>query len=89
MGIKPGDNVFVRSNTGIDYIGQIVSIDGPFTVTLDKVVWVSEAGRFGNFHRTGAASEATGAELEFVGDGWTINWSTIRKWPHTLFVEDV
>lgn len=87
--LMPGDNVFVRSNTGIDYIGQVVSIDGPFTLTLDKVSWISESGRFGSFHRTGVASEAAGTEIEFIGDGWTINWSAVRKWPHQLFMEDI
>lgn len=86
MRCKVGDTVFVRGNTRDDYLGQIVSIDGPHTVTLDQCSWVSESGRFHEFLRDGRAK---GMEIEVIGDGWTVNWSAICPWPHELPTESV
>lgn len=84
MQFEVGDNVFVRANTRDDYVGRVVSVDGPFTVTLDQCSWVSDSGRFHVFMQRGRADNM---EIEFIGDGVTVNWSMIKRWDHELFTE--
>lgn len=86
MQFQVGDTVFVRSNTRDDYVGKIACIDGPFTVTLDECSWVSDSGRFHEFMQNG---QADGMEIEVIGNGWTVNWSAIKPWPHKLFQESI
>ena len=86
MNIKVGDTVFVRANTRDDYVGKVLSIDGPFTVTLNQCSWIADSGRFGEFMKNG---QAANMETEFIGDGWMVNFSAIKPWPHKLFKESI
>ena len=87
MKITIGENVWVRAGTRDDYVGKLVSIDGPFTVTLDSAAWVAESGRFSVFMRDGRADSM---EIEPMGDGLTLNnISAIKPWPHALFKEAI
>jgi hypothetical protein len=68
-----------------DWVGRVVSIDGPYQVTLEDASWVSDSGRMHAFVMNGRAD---GMQIEPVGvkhivhTGWTV-------WPHKLFEEPV
>ena len=89
MKLKVGDTVFVRANTRDDYVGVIVDIPGPFTVTLNGCSWVASSGRFNEFIRRGAPENKENMEIEPMGDGISVNWSLIMLWPHKLFTEPI
>jgi hypothetical protein len=78
---EPGENCFVRTVT--DYwLGRIVSIDGPNTVTLTDFAWIPTTGRLGEFLRKGKAENM---EVEAAPDGMTIQATgSILSWPHPL-----
>jgi hypothetical protein len=87
MHLEVGQNYFVRTVT--DYwIGRLVSVDAPYTVTLVDLAWVANTGRLHIFVRDGAAP---GMEIEPYPDGHeqAIHWLTISPWPHALFREAI
>ncbi len=87
MELKIGNNYYVHTVTD-DWVGELVSVDGPYTVTLKKVSWISETGRLNEFMRNGKASEM---EIEvFPPDILCMrHWLGIDEWKHPLFKETV
>ena len=87
MKMEVGKNYFVRTVT--DYwVGRLVSVDGPYTVTLTDFAWVCETGRLSVFLDTG---KAPGMEVEAAPGGMQIQCDrvAILDWPHPLFRESV
>ena len=87
--MKPGDNILLKDLTESYFVGTLVSIDGPFTVTLSHVTWIAHTGRHHIFIRDG---QADGMEIEPhfpLEEEETFHWVNIRKWPHPLFSEAV
>jgi hypothetical protein len=85
--IAVGENAFVRTVT--DYwVGEVISIDGPHTVTLIRAAWVADTGRLHEFTRDGRAANM---EVEPLPDGMTVTcqWAAILPWPHPLLREVV
>ncbi len=82
-----GSNYFVRTVT--DYwLGKLVSVDGPYTITLTEFAWIAGTGRLGEFLKQGRAD---GMEVEAAPDGMThtVQWLTVTTWPHPLLRESV
>jgi hypothetical protein len=71
--------------TSMIYIGELVSIDGPHTVTLKDASWVSETGRLADFMRDGTAENM---EIEPVGVQGC-HWAGWRPWTHPLLTEQI
>jgi hypothetical protein len=85
--MEVGDNVYVRTDTD-HWTGRIVSIDGPYTVTLTDYAWVADCGRLHEFLRDGKAANM---EIEAAPDGMTVtvNFRAVLSWPHKLLRETV
>lgn len=83
MKIEVGKSYFFRTE-GDHWIGRVVSVDGPFTVTLEEAAWIASSGRLGVFLAKGKADQM---EIEPVPDGMEtmVNWRTVIDWPHPLF----
>ena len=82
-----GKSYFVRTLT--DYwVGRLVSVDGPYVLTLTDFAWVAGTGRFAVFLRDG---EADGMEVEPAPDGMTntVQWLSVISWPHPLLRKQV
>jgi hypothetical protein len=77
-----GSNYFIRTDTD-HWLGRLVSVDGPYTVTLEDFAWVASAGRLNEFLNKGTANEM---EIEHAPDGMriTLNWRACITWPHDL-----
>lgn len=74
---------FVQSVTK-DWVGRLVSINGPYTVTLEDAVWVADTGtRLHQFLR-GETNEQTEVEPVGVVCVQWVNWS---PWDHEPFTE--
>jgi hypothetical protein len=82
-----GKNYFVRTDTD-HWLGELVSVDGPYTLTLTKFAWVADCGRLGAFLTHGRSS---GMEIEAAPSGMTItlNFRAVISWPHPLIRESV
>jgi hypothetical protein len=82
-----GDCYYVRTDTD-HWLGRLVSVDGPYTITLTEAAWVADSGRLGEFLTTGQSSQM---EVEAMPDGMTItvNWRAVISWPHQLLRETV
>jgi hypothetical protein len=76
---------FVRTDTD-HWVGRLVEIDGPYTVTLTDAAWVAHSGRLHEFMRKGTAS---GMEVEPIYWPIMIHYRAIIEWPHSLFPEAV
>lgn len=82
MQFQVGEKYFVRTVT--DYwVGRLVSVDGPYTLTLTDAAWVANTGRLSEFVGRGWAE---GAEVEPVGRV-TCQWLAVLPWSHDLFPE--
>jgi hypothetical protein len=68
-----------------DYVGRVLSIDGPYTVTLEDAACVFSTGRLHVFLREGRAPQM---ELEPVGVQG-VQWLGWSPFPHPLFPEAV
>ena len=87
MAIEVGQNCYARTDTD-HWVGRVVSVDGPYTLTLEDFAWVADSGRLGEFLSRGRAE---GMEVEAAPDGMTItvNWRAVLSWPHSLFRKSV
>ena len=79
-----GQTYFVQTCTK-DWVGRLVSVDGPYSLTLEDASWVAESGRLHVFVRDGRAD---GMEVEPVGVV-AVQWVNWIPWPHELFTEAV
>lgn len=82
-----GKCYFVRTTT--DYwIGRLVSVDGPYVITLVDFSWVATTGRLADFLRNG---KADGMEIEPAPAGMTntVQWLSVIGWPHSLLRDQV
>ncbi len=68
-----------------DWVGRVVSIDGPYTVVLEEASWVADSGRLHVFVKEGRADNM---EIEPVGIQ-CIQWLNWGPWLHPLFMETV
>lgn len=82
--LEVGKTYFVQSCTK-DWVGRLVSIDGPYTVTLEDAAWVALSGRLHAFVRDG---QADGMEIEPVGVV-CVQWVNWIPWDHALFKDPV
>lgn len=87
MQLEKGKNYFVRTE-GDHWVGRLVDIDGPTTVTLEDAAWIADSGRL---HIFLAKGKADSMEIEPVPDGQQImlHWRAIIEWPHDLFRKPV
>ena len=89
MIVEIGKNYFARTVT--DYwVGRVVSIDGPNTVTMEEFAWVPSTGRLGEFLATGGFQNdgpIANLEVEAAPDGMRnqVTFVSIIDWPHKLF----
>jgi hypothetical protein len=85
--IEVGKNYYVQTDTN-HWLGRVVSVDGPYTLTLEDFAWVAHSGRLGEFLKNG---HAAGMEIEPALDGETVtvNWRAVLSWPHPLLRETV
>lgn len=58
MKLEEGQAYYVETVSKY-WIGRLVSVDGPYTVTLTDVCWVPDTGRFHEFLANGRASANT------------------------------
>jgi hypothetical protein len=79
-----GETYFFQTCTK-DWVGRLVSIDGPYTIVLEDASWVAESGRLHLFVKNG---KADGMEIEPVGVV-SCQWVNWIPWPHSLFKESV
>jgi hypothetical protein len=86
MEIEIGKNYYVRD--GADHwVGELVSIDSPFVVTLKNAAWIANTGRFHEFMADGTAQNM---EIEPCGDVLIMTqWKNILEWPHALFTRAI
>jgi hypothetical protein len=82
--LEVGRCYYVRT-ARYDYVGRVVSIDGPYTLVLEDAAWVSNSGRLHVFVQNG---RATGMEIEPVGVVG-LQWLDWIPWDHPLFTEAV
>jgi hypothetical protein len=84
---EAGKCYFVRTDTD-HWVGRLVSVDGPYTLTLEDFAWVANSGRLGEFLARGSAPQM---EIEAAPDGMTVtvNWRAVLSWPHPLLRETV
>lgn len=82
-----GECYYVRSVSD-HWLGRLVSVDGPYTLTLTDFAWVSESGRLNEFLRLGHANQM---EIEPAPSDMriTIQWLSVITWPHPLLRETV
>jgi hypothetical protein len=83
--IEVGHCYIFESVTSNLWVGRVVSIDGPHSVTLEDCSWVSETGRLHQFMRAGRAD---GMEVEPVGVRG-VHWASWGPWPFALFKEAI
>ena len=83
LGIKIGDNVFVRSLTD-HYVGKLIALY-PHVAVLDNAAWIADSGRLAEFVAKGKTDEM---EVEPVGL-IAHHWQGIMPWKHKLFREAV
>ncbi len=78
MNFVVGQNYYVRT--------CLVSVDGPYTVTLTDFAWVAESGRLHEFLRDGGTANM---EIEPAPPGMTltVQWLAALSWPHALLRE--
>lgn len=79
-----GENYFVQTCTK-DWVGRLISVEGPYTLTLEDASWIAESGRLHIFVRDG---KVEGMEVEPVGVV-CVQWVNWIPWPHELFTESV
>ncbi len=82
MNLKVGDNYYVRTATD-HWVGRLVKIDGPYTVTLEDFAWIANSGRLHAFLKDGGAQ---GMEIEPAPEGRQnmVQWMSIIDWPFKL-----
>jgi hypothetical protein len=68
-----------------DWVGRLVSIDGPYTATLEDASWVANSGRLNEFVKKGKAENMEIEPVGLVSCQW-VNWI---PWPHKLFKEPI
>jgi len=78
--LEIGKCYFVQTCTK-DWVGRLVSIDGPYTLTLVEASWVADSGRFHQFVRDGKTENM---EVEPVG-AVCCQWVNWIPWDHPLF----
>lgn len=79
-----GHCYFVQSCTK-DWVGRLVSVNGPYAVTLEDAAWVADSGRLHVFVRDGTAPKM---EIEPVGVV-CVQWVNWIPWDHDTFTETV
>lgn len=84
MQLEIGKCYFVRTDTD-HWVGRLVEIDGPYTVTLAGAAWIANSGRLHEFIRDGRADNM---EVEPVGD-IMVHWRALLPWPHELFKDAI
>lgn len=87
MELTPGLNYLVEDASKL-WLGRLVSVDGPYTVTLVDYSWVADTGRYSEFMREGRSSQM---EIEPAPDGMMkrVHWLNISQWPHDLLRETI
>ena len=82
-----GKNYFFRTDTD-HWVGRLVSIDGPYTVTITDFAYVADSGRLSEFLAKGRTGNM---EIEAAPDGMNnkLNWRSVIDWPHPLLRETV
>lgn len=82
-GMQVGKCYYVRSLTD-HWVGEVVSVNSPFDVTLKKASWIADTGvRLSNFMKNRGGD---GMEVEYVGDV-TVQWIAYLPWDHEPFTQ--
>jgi hypothetical protein len=86
-GLEAGETYLFHTGR-YDWLGRVLSVDGPYTVTLVDASLVMTTGRFHEFVRDGRAANM---EIEPVPDGVPqgVQWLSWCWWPHPLLREQV
>lgn len=81
--LEVGRTYFFQTCTK-DWVGRLVSIDSPFSVTIEECSWVFDSGRLSIFVQTGKTDNM---EVEFLGKDscMSLQWVNWIDWPHQLF----
>lgn len=82
--LEVGRTYLVQS-VKFDFVGRLLRIDGPYSVTLAEASWVANSGRLSVFVREGRAPQMEIEPVGVVGVQW-VHWT---PWPHPLFAEAV
>jgi hypothetical protein len=82
--LEVGRCYYVRT-ARYDYVGRLISIDGPYSITFEDAAWVANSGRLHEFLRAGRAA---GMEVEPVGVVG-LQWLDWTPWFHDCFTEAV
>ena len=71
-----------------DWLGRLVSVDGPYAVRITEASWVADSGRLAEFLREGRSAQM---EIEPIPNGLTVGllWVNWIEWPHALLRETV
>jgi hypothetical protein len=68
------------------FLGRVVSVDGPFMVTITDYSWVADTGRMAEFLRAGV-TDATENEPAPDGHHKQLQFVAWDNWPHPLLRE--
>lgn len=85
--LEVGETYLIQSCTK-DWVGRVIAIDGPYSVTLEDASWVADSGRLHAFLRDGRAD---GMEVEMLPPGTVmgVQWVNWIHWPHPVPLETV
>jgi hypothetical protein len=86
--LEVGRCYYVRTARN-DYVGRLVSIDGPYSLVLEGAAWVASSGRLHVFLRDGRAPSMEVEPILTPGGIQGCQWLDWTPWPHPLFTEAV
>jgi hypothetical protein len=69
-----------------DYVGLVVQINSPYSVTMVNAAWIANSGRLHLFVKKG---KAPNMEVEPVGDIGIIGIIEWHPWPHGPFLKPI
>lgn len=81
-----GDNYYIDNPGAKSFVGRLVAIIDPFTVSLEEASWVADSGCLSDFVKCGKAANM---EIEPVGKAPRVRYQTIIEWPHQLFDREI
>lgn len=84
LGLEIGKAYFVENANGKSFLGILVRVINPFTVSLRKCVWVANTGRYHLFCR---GVFDNNCELEPCMDQPCVTFQNIGKWNYPIPTE--
>lgn len=81
LGLEIGETYFVENGNGKSFLGELVAVLNPFTVSLRNCVWVANTGRYHLFCK---GQFDDNCELEPALDQPCATFQNIGKWPYPI-----